>query len=209
MLTQPYIHWKNSAEGSCREILRLYKKKRVHKGVQKRLFSYLINWCCNTRNTTALDIPELYGKTPWDRLISETDDISHLLMYDFYDPVKYTIKTSRENPTYPKQDKDQIGRYVGLARNATKVNAYYFLTQQVRVVTHTVLCGASLGPCYTNHIDAFNRKSNFVESSMMRLASIRMHLPSQNLIPIQRRKKITRQVHPDGRQPHHRAFNKV
>ena len=44
MLTDPYSYLQNTAEGSWREILRLYKKKRVQKGVPKRLFPYLMNW---------------------------------------------------------------------------------------------------------------------------------------------------------------------
>ena len=57
MLTEPYIHWYNIAEGSWREILRIYEKKCVQKGVSKRLFPYLVNWCCDRRNATALYIP--------------------------------------------------------------------------------------------------------------------------------------------------------
>ena len=113
----------NAAEGSWREILRLYKKKRVQKGVPKRLFPYLMNWCCNTCNETALDIPDIDGKTTRAWLLGKTDDIRHLLMHDFYDPVKYTLKPVRENKTNPKEDKDQNGRYLGLGRNAAKVDA--------------------------------------------------------------------------------------
>ena len=40
----PYIHWQNAAEGSWRDILRIYEKKSVNKGVPKQLFPYLINW---------------------------------------------------------------------------------------------------------------------------------------------------------------------
>ena len=83
-------------------------EKRIRKGVPKILCSYLINWCCDTRNVTALDIPELDRKTPQAWLIGETDDISHLLMHDFYDPVEYILKPAGDNPTYPKEDKYQI-----------------------------------------------------------------------------------------------------
>ena len=43
ILMDPCIYWYNAAEGSWREILWLYEKKRVQKGVPKRLFPYLIN----------------------------------------------------------------------------------------------------------------------------------------------------------------------
>ena len=90
MLTDPYSHWQNAAEESRRKIIRIYEKKRVQKGVPKRLFTYLINWCCDTRNATALETPELDSKTPHAWMLSETDDISHILMHDFYNPFKYT-----------------------------------------------------------------------------------------------------------------------
>ena len=89
MLTDPYSHWQNAAEESQRKIIRIYEKKRVQKGVPKRLFTYLINWCCDTRNATALETPELDSKTPHAWMLSETDDISHILMHDFYNPFKY------------------------------------------------------------------------------------------------------------------------
>ena len=87
------------------------------------------------RNTTTLYIPEIDCKTPRDWMLGETDDISHIFMHDLYDPVKYTLKPTGENPTYPKEDKDQIGQYLSLSCNAAKVNAYYVLTQPDRVVT--------------------------------------------------------------------------
>ena len=70
------------------------RENLVHKGVPKRLFPYLINWCCDTRNATALDILEIDSKTPRERLIGKKDNISHILMHDFYETVKYTLNLS-------------------------------------------------------------------------------------------------------------------
>ena len=61
------------------------QEKCVHKDFSIQLFPYLINWCYNTRNVTALEISELGGKTPRDRMLGETDDTSHLLMHELYD----------------------------------------------------------------------------------------------------------------------------
>ena len=58
-------------------------------------------------------------------------------MHDFYNRVEYTLNPAEENTTYPNQYKDQIGRQFGLSCNTADVNAYYVLTQQVRVVTRT------------------------------------------------------------------------
>ena len=38
ILTDTYSHWENANEGSQRDILQIYKKKRVQKGVPKQLF---------------------------------------------------------------------------------------------------------------------------------------------------------------------------
>ena len=88
----------------------------------KQLFPYLINWFWATLNSTALDIPDLDGKTPQAWLLKETDDISHLLMHDLYDLVEYIINPAGENTNYPKENKDQILQYLSLARNAAKFN---------------------------------------------------------------------------------------
>ena len=122
MLTDPYSHWQNSAEGSWREILRIYDKNRIHKGVPKRLFPYLSNWRYNTCNVTSLDITNIDGKTPRAWLLWETDYISHLLLHDFYGPFEYILKPVRENPTYLKEDKDQIWKCISLTRNSAEVN---------------------------------------------------------------------------------------
>ena len=162
MLTETYSHWRNAAEGSWREIIRLYNKKRVQKGVPKRLFTYPINWFWDTYNATALDIPELGGNTPLAQLLGKTDDMSQLLMHDFYDLFKYNLKTAGENLTHPKEDKDQIGRYLSLARNAAKVNTYFFLTRHGCVVTMTDVPPLSVerlqDPVVLKLIDTFNRE---------------------------------------------------
>ena len=113
------------------------QEKCVHKDFSIQLFPYLINWCYNTRNVTALEISELDGKTPGAWLLGETDDIRHIIIHDFYDTVEYTIKPTRENPTYPKKYKDQNGQYLGPTINASEVNASYVLTKQVSVITRT------------------------------------------------------------------------
>ena len=130
--------------------------------MQKRLFIHLINWCCNTRNAAALDIPELDGKTQQAWLIGKTDDISHLLVHDLYDPFGYIIKTARENLIYLKKDKVQIGIYLDLSRNPAEINAYYVLNQQGCIITRTDLRPFSAdiiwGPIFRNHIETFDRK---------------------------------------------------
>ena len=72
------------------------RKNRVQKGVPKRPFPYLIDWFCDTHNATEPEIPKLYSKTPRAWLLGETDDISHILIHDLYDPVEYTLKPSGE-----------------------------------------------------------------------------------------------------------------
>ena len=81
------------------------------------------NWRCNTCNVTALDIPEVDGKTPRARLLGETDDISHILMHYLCGPFEYILKPVGENPTYLKDDKNQIRKCIGLTRNSAEVNA--------------------------------------------------------------------------------------
>ena len=58
-------------------------------------------------------------------------------MHDLYDLVEYTTNPSGKNSTYLEEYNNQIKKCFDIARNAAKVNAYYFLTQQGRVVTWT------------------------------------------------------------------------
>ena len=81
--------------------------------------------------------PNINSKIPWARLLGKTDDISHLLMHNFYYSVEYTLKPAGDNPMYPKEEKNQNVLYLVLTHNDATVNANYVLTQQGRVVIRT------------------------------------------------------------------------
>ena len=95
-------------------------------------------------------------------MIGKTDDIIHLLMHDFYDPAEYTFNVAGYNPTYPKEYKDQIGRYLKLSCIATEVNTYYYLTQQGHIITRMDMIPFSeerlWDPVVQKRINPFNSK---------------------------------------------------
>ena len=90
------------------------------------------------------------------------DYIIHVLIHDLFDTVEYTLNPVGENPTYLKENKDQNGQYLGLARNTAKFNTYYSLTEQGRVITRTdarLFSAECLrDPVIKNCINTFNGK---------------------------------------------------
>ena len=74
--TEPYSPWHNKAEAAIRELKRLYKK--ISHGLpapQKYFKFYLLRYCSDIRNCTALNIYSLEGRTPYKNLFNKILDI--------------------------------------------------------------------------------------------------------------------------------------
>ena len=54
--TEPYSHRQNLAEAGIRELKRLYRKISHNVPIPPRYWFYLLRYCCDIRNRTALDI---------------------------------------------------------------------------------------------------------------------------------------------------------
>jgi len=66
---EPYSHWQNQAEAAIRELKRLFNKVQKSTGMPRKLWDHLLEWCSDIRNITALNIPELHGRTPFEKVM--------------------------------------------------------------------------------------------------------------------------------------------
>ena len=128
-VTVPYSPWQNAAERSIREIKRFIRRKIKQMRAPKRLWGYAGKWGAAIRRLTALDIPELEGRTPTERITGSTPNITPYLMFDWYQPVYYHQPVA----AFP-HEKREMGRLIGVADNATDHLAYVILAKSGHIV---------------------------------------------------------------------------
>ena len=95
----------------------------------KRLWCYCGQWIAALRRLTALDNPALDGRVPHEDALGDTPDISQYAQFDWYQAVHYYDPTAQ----FP-DDKNLLGRWVGVAEVSINLMAFYILTETGKVV---------------------------------------------------------------------------
>jgi len=57
--------------------------------------------------------PTLKGKTPLQALTGQTPDISHLMYFQFWEPVYFKVDKDEPDYAYPSLSNERKGRWVG------------------------------------------------------------------------------------------------
>ena len=124
--TEPNSPWQNLAEKAggvikarCRDMMRRTNTPIV-------LWDYCIEYNSELRSITATKNIELGGRTPFEKVMGYTPDISELVEFEWYQWVWFFAST--------KLDRVQLGRWLGPAHNAGQGLAYYILNNLGEVV---------------------------------------------------------------------------
>ena len=124
--TEPHSPWQNLAEKAggvikarCRDMMRKTNTPIV-------LWDYCIEYNSELRSMTATKNIELEGRTPFEKVMGYTPDISELVEFEWYQWVWFFDST--------KPDRVQLGRWLGPAHNAGQGLAYYILNCNGEVV---------------------------------------------------------------------------
>ena len=126
-VTVPYSPWQNKAEMAVREIKVATRRKIKQRNAPLRLWSYCGKWMSGIRRLTATDLPSLEGRTPHERVLGSTPNITPYIMFDWYDFVRFHQPVAG----YPHQ-KWEIGRIIGVADNCTDELSYMVLPKSGR-----------------------------------------------------------------------------
>ena len=123
---EPYSPWQNLAEKAggiiksrCRDMMRRTNTPVV-------LWDYCIEYNSELRTMTVSNSVELSGRTPFERIMGYTPDISELVEFEWYQWVWYNDPASH--------DRIKLGRWLGPAHNAGQGLAYYILNESGEVV---------------------------------------------------------------------------
>jgi hypothetical protein len=130
-VTVPYSPWQNLAEAcvSVRELKRSVRRTIRQTKAPRRAWAYCGQWAAAIRRLTSLSIPELAGRKPKEHVERSTPGITSHALFDFYETVYYYSPT--ESFTYEKK---RIGKWLGVAYNATDALAYVILTDKDKIV---------------------------------------------------------------------------
>jgi len=120
--TEPYSPWQNRAEREIQETKKHFRRIMHRNRVPERLWTYGMQYTSDLRVHLALD--SLNGRTPMEITCGDTPDISELLYFQFYQPVKYLDPAVK----FP-DDKEKLGRWLGIAHNIGQAMCYFVLAE--------------------------------------------------------------------------------
>jgi hypothetical protein len=119
-VTEPYSPWQNRAEHEFGKVRTMTRILMDTNHVPAALWDFAQSHAVELHNHTARK--SLKWKTPFERETGDTPDISHLLYYDFYQPVWYWEGSPK---TFPAS-KRKLGRWLGIAKILGKHYASIF-----------------------------------------------------------------------------------
>lgn len=128
-LVTPYHQWHNKAEASVREIKVSIRRMIRTSGAPRRLWCYAGQWVTALRRLTALDIPQLEGRVPTERVLGSTPDISLYALFGFYEPVWYIQPTS----DFP-HEKRTLGMILGPYESSADEGSFLIMRETGQVV---------------------------------------------------------------------------
>ena len=134
--TLPYSQWRNLAEASVRKLKYGICKATHWAGSSWWLWCYCASWVAAIRLLTALDLPQLNGRTPTEFVLGSTPDILAYAMFDWYQLLWY----HKPEAQFPYKKKT-MGQWIGTANSCMDLMAYSIVTQSRRVITRKSMWG--------------------------------------------------------------------
>ena len=109
-------------------------------------FTWLLalEYVCFIMNHTAHE--RLGWRTPTEWLLGYTPDITVLLTFVFWEPVYYAVNEA----TFPETPQEALGRFVGIADVVGASVTFKILTEDMKVITRSVVRTATKPGPYQN-----------------------------------------------------------
>ena len=103
-----------------------------------------LEYVCFVQNHTAHE--RLGGRTPTEWLLGYTPDITVLLCFVFWEPVYYAVNEG----SFPSDPQEALGRFVGIADSVGAAVTFKILTEDMKVITRSVVRTATKPGAYQN-----------------------------------------------------------
>ena len=85
-------------------------------------------------------------RTPTERLLGYTPDITVLLQFTFWEPVY----CASNEATFPEDPSKELGRFVGIADVVGATVTYKILTEEMKVISRSIVRTATKGGVFQN-----------------------------------------------------------
>ena len=128
--TEPYSPWQNKAESEIRELKKHFRRIMHRSKTPEALWCYGLEYASEIRSLMAKH--NLDNRTPTEFLTGDTPDISEYLEYDFHGWIKYWDPNA-------KQPGEQLGKWLGVAKNQGQAMVYYILKDNCYVISRSTI----------------------------------------------------------------------
>ena len=135
--TEPYTPWQNFAEREIQEIKKDINQVMDRKNIPDWLWDATGEYIAECRHHWARK--KLNWWTPLEAMTGDTPDISHLLHFDYYQPVYYLTPAS-----FP-ETKEKLGRWLGPAKNVGDAMTWKILTEKRSIIARSAVRPADDG----------------------------------------------------------------
>jgi hypothetical protein len=112
----------------------------------KRLWDFCSQYASKIRCLTAQPLFGLHGRTPYEVVTGNTPDISEYLHFSWYQPIYYY------DPSDFPDDRELIGRFIGVAHNVGQALCYWILPKSGRPIARTTVRPISDTELQTNEV---------------------------------------------------------
>jgi len=132
-VTEPFSPFQNRAEIGIKELKKHVRRLMSKTKTPKRLWDFCAQYAAEVRCLTAQPLFGLHGRTPYEVVTGNTPDISEYLQFSWYQPLFYY------DPTNFPEDRELIGRFIGVAHNVGQALCYWILPKSGRPIARTTI----------------------------------------------------------------------
>ena len=122
---EPHSWWQNAAEREIGEIKRDIRRFTQRVKSPRRLWAFLGSYIVDKRARTASTMPSNEGRTPYERVMGYTPDISTYFEFEWYQFVYYLEETGGDI---------KIARWLGPAKDYGDGSCHWLLTAKVKPI---------------------------------------------------------------------------
>ena len=142
--SEPYNKNQNFAERVWQQVQEMSNRLLNMGDCPNDLWLAALEYACFIINHTAFE--RLGWRTPTEWLLGYTPDITVLLQFYFYEPVYYQELDGK----FPRDPKECLGRYVGVAENVGNAITYKILTEGQKIIHRSVVRSAAKPGVFQN-----------------------------------------------------------
>jgi hypothetical protein len=145
-VTAPFSPFQNRAEIGIKELKKYVRCLMNDTKTPKRLWDFCSQYAAEIQCLTAQPLFGLHGRTPYEIVTGNTPDISEYLQFTWYQPLFYY------DPSNFPEDRELIGRFIGVAHNVGQALCYWILPKSGRPIARTTVRPISEAELQTDHI---------------------------------------------------------